>query len=1549
MVVPIVSLCVALSLVAAGAVSSLAQSPPAVAPGHVSALPRPDSDSLRLRRGRIDPAGMAARAARPVAPRRLQIVQFDRPPHDDDIARLVAAGATIVDSVPHHAFLVWSEDDASARSLTAQAIPGLRARIPFGAQDAISPDLDAAAQRADVVELTIQLARAASPVWRDHARIIALAESVLVPAYEAAGGKYVNLQVRMRGERIPELAEFESVVNVEPFVAPLPSGERQAQILAGAVDASGTAPAGPGYLDFLSTEGFSTSSSAYPVVVIVDDGVDNGTTTPLAGDFYEFGSAANPSRLSFAVRPPGSGASDPSGPEGHGTVNASIVGGYSDALGGGFADASGYRFGLGVVPFGRLANVRVFAPSFDTGSGNTPMVADYYARGARISSNSWGADVLGAYNVLAQEYDALTRDAQPDVPGAQPMLFVFAAGNAGPNLQTINAPGSAKNVITVGASETFNPAATIGSGCGDSAADADDVRDMTRFSSRGPTADGRIKPDIVAPGTFVHGLAAQPVFTGGGVCGPSGNDFVAPGDDALFPPGSAYTWSAGTSVATPAISGFAALTHEFLAREHGISSPSPALVKAFVLHSAQYMSGSRAGEDLPGVHQGYGRADMGYAFDRNAARVFVDQSVVLSAPGERFELVGEIVDPTQPVRVVLTWTDAPGPAFAAAHVNDLDLEVEVAGVAYGGNHFVGAFSQPGGTPDNLNNTEAVFLPAGTDGLVRIDVTAISLGGDGVPGNADATDQDFALVAYNLTTVTSRGAVYLDRDVYPCGAELYVTLVDADLAGGGGASVVVTSSRGDVESLLLDEEPGVPGVFSGSISSNPGPPSADGIVQVGDEDSVTVAYADADDGAGQPAVATAAAVVDCIAPAVTDLSIAATSSTAAGISLTTSEPSRVRVRYGLSCAELSLEHDGQGPATLHEHTILGLAPETTYFFIVEAEDAAGNVTIEDSGGGCFSLTTPPRPTYFVESFSGGFDLGSSRISFMPDGSVSFYSACRALATEFPTDPAGGTTLALADDAFVEVALSGGNTVSLFGQVASSIFVGSNGYVTLGSGDSAHAKSLPTHFALPRVAALFDDLNPAAGGNVSYRELDDRVVVTFENVPRFPSSGANSFQVELYFDGRIQLTFLGVSTVDAIVGLSAGGGVPTDFEPFNFTGAASCVESKGSIVLDRKFYPCNGRVGVRVVDGDLAGSGVLAVVVESAIGDSETVLLDEVDGEEGTFVGGVDLALGAVEVFDGVLQVDSAATITATYEDLDDGSGGGMAFVSQTATTLCTDAYVVFKGRRVAGAPRFYGFAPLQLADALRTVGAKVQRLGRLAAPAADADVGTSDPAIHLREYRVRDAAGEPKFTRTRDVRVRNHCGEVFLDLRRAESVLAPAAVGIDGPVDVPLAEGHGVDPFVCYKASAQRRLTDGTKVAGVPKGTQLTLVDSLNGALPRRYDVKKVSRLCRPGGLGGAPLYTAGPQRGQLKDVAPVVARRPAESLVCYVVRLARKAIEQDGCGPLDPQDRGTTIVPAQAAHARVIGLHAADGFGTSRTTTTKEAEVCVPAVVVDPE
>ncbi len=226
--------------------------------------------------------------------------------------------------------------------------------------------------------------------------------------------------------------------------------------------------------------------------------------------------------------------------------------------------------------------------------------------------------------------------------------------------------------------------------------------------------------------------------------------------------------------------------------------------------------------------------------------------------------------------------------------------------------------------------------------------------------------------------------------------------------------------------------------------------------------------------------------------------------------------------------------------------------------------AGQYTATATFSNLTAGSAQPRPITlragvddFTELFSAtDNDLDGMTLTFIPNGSAMYYTACRAPATAFPTDPTGGTTLALSDDSALAITLSGGATVSLYGTNVATFYVGSNGYITLGSGDTTYTESLSAHFSKPRIAALFDDLDPASGGTVSWKQLADRAAVTWQNVPEFGLSNQNSFQIELFFDGRIRITWLAIAATDGLAGLSRGQGLPPGFAESDLTGYGLC---------------------------------------------------------------------------------------------------------------------------------------------------------------------------------------------------------------------------------------------------------------------------------------------------------------------------------------------------------------------------------------------------------
>ncbi len=723
--------------------------------------PGPASIELLLRSGAFDPlAGLPpapATLSRTLAPGEpgLRLIQFHGPVQDGWYRAIEKAGLEIVTYMPDYGYLVWGSDAQVAALQTTVPLRWTGVYQPFYA---LHPTLSISAKLPAQVDVVVQVYShrgvdaTIAAILRQASQVNSEPQQVLV---------YQNLGVRIASSQLEWLAARPEVVNVEPQPVYRLMDEIQGQVMAGNLNATGTQPSGPGYLFWLTnTMGFTSTANAYPIVDVTDDGIDNGTATPLHPDFFTYGNTDLADRLVYNYNWTTDASAN--GRDGHGNINASIVAGYNDRTGFPYEDTTGstanYNFGLGINPFGRVAGSKVFCNGGTwclTGNNYAALIGNTYALGGRISSNSWGAPTSGAYTADEQAYDALVRDAQPGTgayAGNQPMTVVFSAGNYGPNAGTTSSPGNAKNVITVGAAENYRPTAL--DGCGIAAAGADSAQDMISFSSRGPATDSRVKPDIVAPGTHIMGAASQELgFDGSGVCGGSPNP-----PNSYYPSGQTlYTWSSGTSHSAPGISGAASLIYRYYQDHFGGAAPSPAMMKATMINSTRYLTGTGAGGNLPSTSQGFGEIHLGRAFD-SVPRTVVDQGYIFGNSGQVYQLQGSVAGTGQPFRVTLAWSDAPGPTTGNAYVNNLDLAVTVGGQTFLGNVFSGGASVSGGASDLRNNVESVFLSAGTSGNFTVVITATNIAGDGVPGNGDPTDQDFALVVYNSVNSFLSGAI-----------------------------------------------------------------------------------------------------------------------------------------------------------------------------------------------------------------------------------------------------------------------------------------------------------------------------------------------------------------------------------------------------------------------------------------------------------------------------------------------------------------------------------------------------------------------------------------------------------------------------------------------------------------------------------------------------------------------------------------------------------------------------------------------------------------------
>jgi hypothetical protein len=397
-----------------------------------------------------------------------------------------------------------------------------------------------------------------------------------------------------------------------------------------------------------------------------------------------------------------------------------------------------------------------------------------YNAGARIHSNSWGSAVAGDYTVDSANADKFIFD-HPD------MVVTFSAGNEGVDANangvvdndSIGAPGTAKNVITVGASENNRPdnypcdtnltytssdAYQTGQTCSSmggtnilgtagqrwgftaeplkSDLTAGNAEQMAPFSSRGPTDDLRIKPDVVAPGTWILSTASGMYQEGyGDPVNPKNG--VYQWDGWGMPYNSDYKYMGGTSMSNPLAAGGATVVKDYY-QKHFAFNASAALVKATMINSAvDTLDENNDGVNdndypIPNVHEGWGRINLDAATDGSIA--YVDSATGLSTNGTA---TFNVTTTGGPLKVTLVWSDFPSTDTATANlVNDLDLTVVNGSNTYRGNVFSGGWSQTGGSADRVNNVENVYIQTPVAGTY-----AVTIKGYNIPNGP----QKFALV------------------------------------------------------------------------------------------------------------------------------------------------------------------------------------------------------------------------------------------------------------------------------------------------------------------------------------------------------------------------------------------------------------------------------------------------------------------------------------------------------------------------------------------------------------------------------------------------------------------------------------------------------------------------------------------------------------------------------------------------------------------------------------------------------------------------------------
>ncbi|MHC5112537.1 MAG: S8 family serine peptidase, partial [Planctomycetota bacterium] len=822
--------------------------------------------------------------------------------------------------------------------------------------------------------------------------------------------------------------------------------------------------------------------------------------------------------------------------------------------------------------------------------------------GAEIGSNSWGDDTQGRYDISAMEFDALVRDADALTAGDQPYILEFSAGNAGPGPQSIGSPAVAKNVIASGASQNnrFNlpipEFATYDTG----------QETMADFSSRGPCEDGRIKPDVVAPGTWIASLRS--VFA---------ND-----EFAWWPISDNYMYQGGTSQSGPQVSGAAAVFVQYWRDTHGSQTPSPAMVKAALINSAVDMDNSVETDPTPNMDEGWGRVDLTQLIGTSRRFESVDQSVLLET-GESSETPVLIENLDEPLKITLVYTDVPGfPGAVPALVNDLDLEViGPDGAVYRGNAFNLGESVPNApAADRINNVEAVHFMAPLAGEYIVRVVANNVVQDARVDTGDV-DQDFALFIAGAIARPGTGIVALDRRSYTAPSQLTVKLFDQDLAGAPTATLQLRSGTESSGETITLQAAGGSGQFEAVVDIETGTATANGKLEVQHDDLIEAVYDDANPAATRIARARA----DLVPPVISNVD-ALFQFSRVSVTYATDEDASGEVVYGIGTPNLAVTN--RNFDTSQEVLITGVIAGQTYVYAIIAEDRAGNRATNDNGGNYFTFTPseasgvlvvddyhddlfniPPLSGYTepLDRLGVSYDVWNT----VTDGQVTagLLSAYRAVIWRV-TEVSLGTTWTAPHAQAVTTYLNGGGSL----MISSMEFLSrlrDEGFPTFGRdvlGVQAFTEDTgaPTATGVPAEPigdgidavldyALYED--PFKEGLLIPADASDTLIATTNAAPIF-LNGSDIVGVRTPKTGQDQpgrVVFLSFA-LDAVP-LGTGVGNNRTGLLGNILNFLAPQTGVSSLALDRNIYTAPGLVTIEVEDLDMADQGTLTVHASS----------------------------------------------------------------------------------------------------------------------------------------------------------------------------------------------------------------------------------------------------------------------------------------------------------------------------------------------------------------
>ena len=620
------------------------------------------------------------------------IVQFNTPVNDASRELLKSLGAAVRGYIPNNALLAELTPAALAKLQSAASV---QAAEEFQPSDKLQPFLSS-------------LIASQAPASRIRATIQTFAPEEAEPvaaAVRAAGGEVEDVSAGTRWGIVHAILPFSAI---RPLTA---RGEVQWVEERVQISTRNSQAAIGTHLNTTNVWQTWRLTGKGQIVGHADTGLDTGSLSTMHPDFQGHILA-----LIARARP-----GDASDPFGHGTHTAGSL------VGNGAASASLYR---GMAYEAQLVHQSVVDSSgyFSGITDIYTLFEESYGYGACVHSDSWGSDTAGAYDGDCRSADLFAWD-NPD------HLALFASGNAGKDtdangivdLGAVGSPAVAKNVLAVGATENDRPAGSGGYSSSFwgtkwpswypvapirtdyisySAALSPYRQGMAAFSSRGPTQDNRIKPDLVAPGTDVISCRSSLGGSGWGVLASN----------------TRYSFNGGTSMATPLVAGTAALVRQYAIERGGVTNPSAALVKAMLIGGARSLTPGQYGtgttREIPAASpnnvEGWGQPDI-EATVHPAGRMVRLYDRISAAAGTTNTFPVTVTVSNTPLDIALAWIDYPATAGAGVtRVNDLDLLVTAPDGAT-------LFPNGGSARDILNTVETLRVPAAQIGVYQVRV------------------------------------------------------------------------------------------------------------------------------------------------------------------------------------------------------------------------------------------------------------------------------------------------------------------------------------------------------------------------------------------------------------------------------------------------------------------------------------------------------------------------------------------------------------------------------------------------------------------------------------------------------------------------------------------------------------------------------------------------------------------------------------------------------------------------------------------------------------